>query len=117
MELSNREQNAFVTDDAIGKFRDFTDFQFRIGYSPACTCTCAPAAAAATSSAPPPTVANRPPTVVARCEPCTVEVGRTSTVTADASDRTATADLSLDGAGRNAQVAADRQTIWTAPQQ
>ena len=29
---------------------------------------------------------NRPPTVTARCEPCTVEVGRTSTVTADAKD-------------------------------
>ena len=29
---------------------------------------------------------NRPPTVRARCEPCTVEVGKTSTVTADATD-------------------------------
>ena len=35
---------------------------------------------------PPPPAANRPPTVKARCEPCVVEIGKTSTVTADAQD-------------------------------
>src|SRR5258708_21240437 len=35
---------------------------------------------------PPPVAQNRPPTVHARCEPCTIIVGRTSTVTADAQD-------------------------------
>jgi peptidoglycan-associated lipoprotein len=61
---------------------------------------------------------NRPPTVRARCEPCTVEVGKTSTVTGDAQDP--------DGdtlayrwsapAGRFANQG-DRQTVWTAPMQ
>ena len=44
-------------------------------------------AAAATAAAATATTAagqNRPPTVKARCEPCVVEVGTTSTVTADA---------------------------------
>ena len=35
---------------------------------------------------PPPAPTNRPPTVRASCDPCTVEVGKTSTVTADAQD-------------------------------
>ena len=34
----------------------------------------------------PPPRRNHPPTVQARCEPCTVEIGKTSTVTADAQD-------------------------------
>jgi outer membrane protein OmpA-like peptidoglycan-associated protein len=35
---------------------------------------------------PPPAPANRPPVVKASCDPCTVEIGKTSTVTADAQD-------------------------------
>ena len=48
-------------------------------------CMCAPPPPA---PAPPPPAApqNRPPTVQARCEPCTIEVGKTVTVTAVAQD-------------------------------
>jgi outer membrane protein OmpA-like peptidoglycan-associated protein len=65
-----------------------------------------------------PVRANRPPTVKAACDPCTVEVGKSSTVSADAQDP--------DGdpliyrwtapAGSLANPAI-RQTIWTAPLQ
>ena len=56
--------------------------------------------------------------VTARCEPCTVEVGRTSTVTADATDPdgdTLTYKWSAP-AGSFARPG-DRQTPWTAPMQ
>jgi outer membrane protein OmpA-like peptidoglycan-associated protein len=62
--------------------------------------------------------ANRPPTVRAACEPCTVEVGKTSLVTADAQDP--------DGDPLSYQWTAplgsflsptNRQSVWTAPMQ
>ena len=54
----------------------------------------------------------------ARCEPCTVEVGRTSTVTADAQDPDGDA-LTYRWSAPTGTLAnpADRQTVWTAPQQ
>jgi outer membrane protein OmpA-like peptidoglycan-associated protein len=65
---------------------------------------------------PPMQPSNRPPTVKARCEPCIVEVGKSSTVTGDANDpdgdqltyrwTTPTGTLANPG---------DRQTLWTAP--
>jgi outer membrane protein OmpA-like peptidoglycan-associated protein len=67
---------------------------------------------------PPPAPANRPPTVRASCDPCTVEVGKTSTVTADAQDPDGdpltyqwTAPLG------SFTSATSRQTPWTAPMQ
>jgi outer membrane protein OmpA-like peptidoglycan-associated protein len=56
--------------------------------------------------------------VRARCEPCTVEVGRTSTVTADAQDPDGDA-LTYRWTAPSGTFAtpADRQTVWTAPQQ
>jgi outer membrane protein OmpA-like peptidoglycan-associated protein len=63
-------------------------------------------------------VQNRPPTVNATCDPCSVQVGQTSTVTADAQDpdgdpltyqwTTATGTLTSPTA---------RQSPWTAPNQ
>jgi outer membrane protein OmpA-like peptidoglycan-associated protein len=61
---------------------------------------------------------NRPPTVQARCEPCVVETGATSTVAAEAQDPDG--DMvtyrwsSPSGALANPT---DRQTTWTAPGQ
>lgn len=108
--------------------RDFTvsedsDFdrlglQLRFGYSPtvknyAPSVTVTPTAP--TTPAMPP---NRAPTVKARCEPCTVEVGRQLTASADAQDpdgdtlryRWTSPTGSFGNAG-------DRQTPWTAPGQ
>ena len=61
---------------------------------------------------------NHPPAVHARCEPCTVSLGKISTVTADGRD--------LDGdrltylwkaAAGTLTKASSRQTSWTAPMQ
>lgn len=96
---------------------DYYDMQFRIGFHPGVRVYVPPPPPAA-PPAPMAAPRNRPPTVRARCEPCTVEVGKTSTVTGDGQDP--------DGdtlayrwsapAGRFANQA-DRQTVWTAPMQ
>jgi len=96
---------------------DSLGFQFRIGYHPGVRVYVAPAP----PPPPPPPPAkpdNRPPTVVARCEPCTVEVGRTSTITADASDPDGDT-LSYQWSCPAGTLArpTDRQTPWTAPNQ
>ncbi|HXH08058.1 MAG TPA: OmpA family protein [Vicinamibacterales bacterium] len=93
------------TGDSLG-------FQLRLGYHPGVRVYVPPPP----PPPPPPPVVNRPPTVRARCEPCTVEVGQRATVTAEAQDP--------DGdvlryqwrapAGTLAQPT-DRQTAWTAP--
>jgi peptidoglycan-associated lipoprotein len=73
-----------------------------------------PNAAAPTAPATP----NQPPTVRAACDPCTVEVGRTATVSADAQDPDGDA-LTYQwttGAGTLAAPTA-RQSSWTAPMQ
>ena len=62
--------------------------------------------------------ANRPPTVRASCNPCTVEVGRAATVSADAQDPDGD-PLTYNwtnGAGTLASPTA-RQSAWTAPMQ
>ncbi len=76
------------------------------------------AAAAAAAPPAPAAPANRPPTVVARCEPCTVEVGKASTVTADASDPDGdTLTYRWTAPDGIADQPTARQTPWTAPMQ
>ncbi len=100
---------------------DNAGIQFRVGFHPGGRRAEAPPPLPPPAPAPAPKPAaptNRPPTVKAACDPCTVEVGRTSTVTADAQDP--------DGdpltyfwttkAGSLTNATA-RQTPWTAPQQ
>ena len=96
---------------------DYYDWQVRIGYHPGVAVYVPPAPPRAPE---PPAAApqNRPPTVRARCEPCTVEVGRNSTVTADAQDPDGdTLTYRWTAPAGTVQSPAERQTVWTAPQQ
>jgi outer membrane protein OmpA-like peptidoglycan-associated protein len=97
------------TGDALG-------FQLRLGYHPGVRVYPPPPAPIPTPPAPAP--ANRPPSVRARCEPCTVEVGRTSTVTADATDPDGDS-LTYKWNAPTGKLASpgDRQSVWTAPMQ
>ena len=98
---------------------DRLGLQVRLGYHPSGVRNYAPPPPAppvtAVNPGPPP---NRPPTVKARCEPCTVQVGRASTVSADAQDPDGDTLRykwgSPTGSFANAN---DRQTQWTAPGQ
>jgi outer membrane protein OmpA-like peptidoglycan-associated protein len=100
------------TDGGLDAF----SLQFRIGYHPGVPVYVPP---------PPPvqeTVReaprNRPPTVKARCNPCTVEVGKSSTVTADGQDPDGDT-LTYKWTAPTGTFAnpAERETIWTAPNQ
>ena len=65
-----------------------------------------------------PPTGNRPPTVQARCEPCTVKAGRTSAVSADATDPDGDAlTYRWSAPAGTFQNPVDRQTVWTSPQQ
>jgi outer membrane protein OmpA-like peptidoglycan-associated protein len=96
------------TGDAVG-------FQFRLGYHPGVRVYVPPPP----PPPPPPAPAdNRPPAVRARCEPCTVEIGRTSTVTADATDPDGDAlSYRWSTAAGTLTNPSDRQSPWTAPMQ
>jgi peptidoglycan-associated lipoprotein len=66
----------------------------------------------------PPKAVNHPPTVKARCEPCIVEVGKSSTITADGQDPDGdTLTYKWTTPSGQVQNPADRQTLWTAPMQ
>ena len=95
---------------------DGLGFQLRLGYHPGVRVYVPPPPPPPPTAPPPPQ--NRPPTVTARCEPCTVEVGRTSTVTADATDPDGDR-LTYKWSAPAGTFASpgDRQTPWTAPQQ
>ena len=95
---------------------DRLGLQVRIGFYPGAAPEAAPVQPTAPPTPGPPP--NRAPTVKARCEPCTVEVGRQLTVSADAQDPDGDTLryrwTSPTGSFGNAN---DRQTPWTAPMQ
>lgn len=75
--------------DFDDNFGDSVGMQFRIGYHPGTRRYVAPIPPAPMPEPAPPVEerpANRPPTITARCEPCTVEVGKVAEVIADATD-------------------------------
>jgi peptidoglycan-associated lipoprotein len=111
-------RNAAFTDqpDVIG---DYYDWQFRIGYHPGVKTYAPP-------PPPPPTPTPAPAipapvhnlSVRAACDPCTVEVGKTSTVTATVTDSiSCTVTYRWTAPGGTLAQPSERSTIWTAPQQ
>jgi outer membrane protein OmpA-like peptidoglycan-associated protein len=97
---------------------DNAGFQLRLGYHPGVRVYVPPPPPPPPAPAPPPAPQNRPPTVVARCEPCTVEVGKTSTVTADATDPDGD-QLTYRWTAPSGTLTnpTARQTPWTCPAQ
>jgi outer membrane protein OmpA-like peptidoglycan-associated protein len=98
--------------------RDRMGVQLRVGYHPGARKYVAPAPPPPPPPpvAPPVAPANRPPTVRAACDPCTIEVGRVSTVTADAQDPDGD-PLTYRWTVNTGSLTspANRQTPWTAP--
>jgi outer membrane protein OmpA-like peptidoglycan-associated protein len=96
---------------------DAAGWQFRLGYHPGVRVYVAPAP----PPPPPPPPAPAPQhnlTVRAQCNPCTVEVGQVSTVTATAMDSIGCAvTYSWSAPTGTFSDRTGRQTPWTAPQQ
>jgi peptidoglycan-associated lipoprotein len=101
--------------DVIG---DYYDMQFRIGYHPGVKVYVPPPP----PPPPPPPAQIQAPihtlTVKAACDPCTVEVGKTSTVTATVQD-SISCSVTYRWTAPSGTLAqpAERSTLWTAPQQ
>ena len=97
---------------------DKIGFQVRLGYHPGVRRYVAPPPPVTPPPPPPPPAANRPPTVTARCEPCTVQVGQATTVTADAADPDGdTLAYKWSAPAGSFANATDRQTRFTCPNQ
>jgi peptidoglycan-associated lipoprotein len=111
-ELNNDKRvNCDQSSDCTG---DYFEASVRIGYHPGVRVYVAPPP----PPPPPPPPSNRPPTVKARCEPCIVQVGKSSTVTADAQDPDGdTLAYKWSVPTGTLAAATDRQTLWTAPEQ
>ena len=98
-----------------GGFDNFS-MQFRIGYHPGVAVYVPPPPPPPPAA--PPAPQNRPPTVKARCNPCTVEIGKSSTVTADAQDPDGdTLTYKWTAPTGTFAIPAERETLWTAPSQ
>jgi outer membrane protein OmpA-like peptidoglycan-associated protein len=109
-------RNPAFTDEA-SVFGDYYDLQVRIGYHPGVRAL-APPPPPPPPPVPPPPVPAHTLTVKAQCDPCSVEVGKTSTVTAVVQDSIGCSVTYRWSApiGTLAQPAG-RQTRWTAPGQ
>ena len=110
--LTTTNRNDLGVPFTTEKTFDRWGHQVRIGWHPGVRVYVAPPPPP--PPPPPPAPANRPPTVKARCEPCVVEIGKTSTVTADAQDPDGDT-LTYKWSAPNGTFAnpAERQTIFT----
>jgi peptidoglycan-associated lipoprotein len=111
---SNREDLGvgFTTEKVFDRW----GHQVRIGWHPGVRIYVAPPPPPPPAPPPPAAPANRPPTVKARCEPCVVEIGKTSTVTADAQDPDGDSlSYKWSAPAGTFANAAERQTIFTCP--
>jgi len=108
-----RDQFLALSTNGAG---DRMDIVGRIGYHPGVRVYTPPPPLGHPPPPPPPAAQNRPPSVRARCEPCTVFLGRTSTVAADAQDLDGDALTYAWAAPAGSLTASSApQTPWTAP--
>ena len=114
--VPQKSRDDFRTDsDAFG---DFFDWQVRIGYHPGVRVYVPPPPPPVAAAPPPAAPANRPPTVTAVCDPTTVEVGRSCTLTATGNDPDGD-NLTYRWTAPSGTLAnpTSRSTLWTAGQQ
>jgi peptidoglycan-associated lipoprotein len=115
--VPTRARSGSFTDepDVIG---DYYDMQFRIGYHPGVKVYVPPPPPPQAPPAPPIQAPIHNLSVKAACDPCTVEVGKTSTVTATVTDSISCA-VTYRWTTPNGTLAqpSERSTQWTAPQQ
>jgi outer membrane protein OmpA-like peptidoglycan-associated protein len=113
--VPRQERNTAFAEDGDTPFADYWDWQVRIGYHPGVR-VYVPPPPQAPPPPPPPQAHNL--TVKAACDPCTVEIGKSATVTATATDSQRCAVTyrwsAPSGTFANATSA---QTLWTASQQ
>jgi outer membrane protein OmpA-like peptidoglycan-associated protein len=110
--------------DGRGEFGTFEDetgdslgFQLRVGYHPGVR-VYVPPPPPPQPKAPEPPAPTHDLTVKARCEPCTVDVGKVSTVTADAVDSIGcSVNYKWSAPAGTFKDPNVRQTPWTAPMQ
>ena len=125
LSMSSRASTGSAFAGSEGLFADAADYQVRLGFHPGGRRAAVPpppppappAPPVAPPTAPPPTPpTNRPPTVKAMCDPCTVEVGKTSTVSADAQDPDGDPlTYRWSAIAGTFSSPTSRQTPWTAP--
>jgi outer membrane protein OmpA-like peptidoglycan-associated protein len=104
----------FTDEDQLG---DYYDWQVRIGYHPGVR-TYAPPPPLPPPPPPPPPAPQHTLAVKAECNPCSVEVGKSATVTATAQDSIGCA-VTYRWSAPTGTLAnpAERSTLWTAPMQ
>jgi peptidoglycan-associated lipoprotein len=111
----SQARNLALTD--TDQFGDYYDWQVRIGFHPGVRTYVPPPPPPTPTPAPPPPVPQHNLTVKAECNPCEVEVGKSSTVTATVQDSISCSVTYRWSAptGTLAQPS-ERSTLWTAPQ-
>ena len=115
LNMSSRSHFFSGFEDRTG---DAAGWQFRLGYHPGVRIYVPPAPPPPPPPPPPVVAPQHTLTVRAQCNPCTVEVGQVSTVTATAMDSIGCAvTYSWSAPTGTFSDRTARQTPWTAPQQ
>jgi outer membrane protein OmpA-like peptidoglycan-associated protein len=114
--VPTKGRNLSFTD--TDEWGDYYDWQIRIGYHPGVKTYAPPPPPPPTPPPPIPAPPAHTLTVKADCNPCSVEIGKSSTVTATVQDSISCAVTYRWSAptGTLAQPS-ERSTLWTAPQQ